>query len=184
MGTAIDVANAFGYLTTGELHALQALVKQIPANSVVVNVGAGSGTSGLALAESRDDILLYTIDNSPSGPLGGMENERNAFDASPFANIPERWPNQVLGDSREIAKRWYSICPSLIDFIFIDDGHLEPEITGDILGWQPHMTANGIMVFHDYGSHHWPDVKKVVDKLMKPYDVISKVDTLIAFRLP
>jgi len=172
-----QVAEAFGYMTLKEVTALKELASSFSNETdppVFVNIGAGAGTSSLAMAEANPSADIYSVDNSPGGPYGGLEGERNAFHNAGFYPIP----TQILGDSREVAKDWHTE----IDLIFIDDGHLEHEIRADITSWMFHVKHGGIIVFHDYGKKCWPDVKKVVDELMSNFDKVVYVDTMIAFR--
>lgn len=173
-----SLAESFGYMTVEEVKAL----KRICANIVTspyptfVNVGAGAGTSSLAMAEANPSAKIVSVDVSPGGPLGGFEGETNAF-----ASAGRPRPIQIQGKSHYVAENWPKSQP--IDLIFIDDGHLEDEIRGDITLWLPHVKDDGVIVFHDYGEERWPDVKKVVDELMLgKYQVITIVDKLIAFR--
>jgi len=173
--TSEEFACAFGYLTLDEFQAIKTLAKMVNANlPTFVNIGAGSGTSTLALAEARSDALLYEVDHSQGGPRGGLENTRNAFH-----DAGRRMPAQLLGASHEIANQWQD---GDIDLIFIDDGHKEPEIRGDIRYWSRHFRHGTIVAFHDYGSNNWPDVKKVVDEEMEGHTKILHVDTVVAFR--
>jgi len=183
MTTALELAIAFGYLTEREVLALQGLVNQLPDPALALNVGAGSGTSALAMAEANPALIIWTVDYSEGGPLGGLDNERNAFRNSSLTMMPWRWSRLILGDSRQLANDWKKLGGPLFDFIFIDDGHLEHEIRGDIEGWLPLLKQGGIMAFHDYTRKAWPDVKVVVDELMSSYEMLWHVDTLIAFRV-
>jgi precorrin-6B methylase 2 len=172
-----DLAVAFGYMTIAEVRALKRLAFFCEvADPVFVNIGAGTGTSSLALREARGDAQLTSIDVSPGGPLGGLEGERNSFD-----NAEQKYPIQILAQSHDAARDWPEDLK--IDLIFIDDGHQEPDIRGDIVGWLPHMNQDSIMAFHDYTTAQWPDVKKVVDELMEPYEKIALTDHVIAFRI-
>jgi hypothetical protein len=172
-----DLANAFKFLTLDEVRALQTVVALLPDYATVVNIGAGSGTSGMAIVEERPDLrsTTWTIDISRGGPNGGLQNEVNAFDN---ARLPIH--NQILDDSRHAAAVWEN---GPVDLAFIDDGHLDPEIRGDINGWLPHIKPGAYIAFHDYGSPFWGDVKKVVDELMASYEVFMQIDTLIVFRV-
>lgn len=173
-----ELARSFGYMTRNEVKLLKSLVMRIESDSpTLVNIGAGAGTSTLAMREVKLDANLISIDISKGGPLGGFEGETNAFNKARMTP-----PVQVLGKSHDLAAKWgVTWGAGEIDLIFIDDGHLEPEIRGDILGWRPHMKRSGVMVFHDYGSPRWPDVKNVVDELMSGYPFAGIADTLIAF---
>lgn len=178
MNQAEELARAFGYLSVDEVGALKSLVRMIKARPIViVNVGAGAGTSSLAMAEACDEIgaqrILYSIDNSPGGPLGGLEGENNAFrNANMFP------PHQILDDSRIAGRYWVG---EQIDLLFIDDGHLEPEIQGDIDAWMPNLKDGGIVAFHDYGTAKWPDVEKVVNRNFTKGGLL-RTKSIIAFK--
>lgn len=172
--TAETLAKAFGYLTIKEVRALKTLAAACKGlKPIAINVGAGSGTSSLAFREGNDALEIYTVDISPGGPYGGLENERQIFEDAGL-----RVPHQILSDSGDAAKIWGNGKPSLI---FIDDGHDAADIIRDIESWFPHLRDFGFIAFHDYGSNNWPDVKKVVDSYNfgKPY---LKIDTVIAFQ--
>ena len=170
----IELIDALEYLSTKEALFLQLLARSIEKRvPVIVNIGAGAGTSGLSFREARPDADLYTIDIRPDGPLGGLKGERNAFD---LANC--KYPTQILGDSKEVAKTWNKD----IDLLFIDGDHSELGIRGDIKGWLPHVVKNGIIAIHDYEGSKWAMVKKVTDDLMQVYDVIDTEDSIIAFK--
>jgi len=98
--SAYDIAKAFGYLTQDEVTGLKKLAKMLPENPVVVNIGAGTGTSAIAVMEDRPDLHMITIDISKGGPLGGLENERNAIENHASLDTDGRY-GQVLADSKE-----------------------------------------------------------------------------------
>ena len=54
--TSEEWSEAFGFLYIEEVAALKRLAKDLPKDPVGLNVGAGTGTSALALLETRDDL--------------------------------------------------------------------------------------------------------------------------------
>jgi len=177
-----EVAAAFGYMTQDEVAALKLLAKMNPGLKfpTFVNVGAGSGTSTLALAEARKDARIVEVDVSRGGPLGGLENTRVALEEAGI-DLDNVW--QILGRSHDIAARWNNYDPDRpIHLIFIDDGHMEQDVRGDIQLWSANFHDGTIVVFHDYGAAVWPAVKKVVDELMARHTKILHVGSLVAFR--
>lgn len=172
------LASSFGYLTYAEVTLIKDLVRYIPSNGVCVNIGAGSGTSIIALLEERPDLVVYSVDLTDNGQAqfreAGMEQRI----------IP------IIGDSKQIDFSLYSTEP--ISWLFVDGGHLEFEILGDIYKWIPRMKHGGIVLFHDYDSPNWSDVKRVVDGFSRMipsmenryiWRHIGTVDTLIAFEI-
>jgi len=164
-----------GYLNAEEADLLQDVARKLPTNAMTANIGAGAGTSALAVAEARPDITIWTVDISPSGPLGGLEGERNAFDGAGIKH-----PNQILGNSKVVGKEWKG---DKFDMIFIDADHSEEGIRSDIAAWMPHLKQGGYAVFHDYGMYMWGAVKPVIDELIVPtYKQVGLARWLIAFQ--
>lgn len=168
-------------MTEAEVKLLQSCVISIAKEKpVLVNIGAGAGTSSLAMREVAPRAYLYSVDISPGGPLGGLEGERNAFKDAHLL-----YPIQILGDSEDAAKYYANNIGLEIDLIFIDDGHLEKDVVRDIASWIPYLKRNGATIFHDYGAERWPDVKKVVDEYARinAWRKLAQADTLIAFEV-
>ncbi len=172
--------DAFGYLYKDEALLLQDVVKDLPERAICVNIGAGAGTSALAVIEKRPDLskTFFTIDiNEGNTPLGSLEGEKNAFDN---AKIEKPW--QILGDSKFIATTWNY---GELDLLIIDGDHSYDGAKGDILGWEKHL-KNGAFVFvHDYEAEVWPDVFTVVNELMlknvNKYKLYDRASTYIVF---
>lgn len=173
---AMRISNAFGYLRTVEVELLADVASETCVSSpVFVNVGAGTGTSGLALREGCNNAMIYTIDISPGGPLGGLQNERNSFSGTGLV-----LPTQILGGSIDVARSWPY---GKIDLLVIDDNHLYDHVIEEIPAWLVHMRPGGLVAFHDYSSAHWPGVKSAIDESMTAHKVYKQADTLIVFRI-
>lgn len=201
---------AFRYLFPAEVPALKELARSLPPNPVVVNIGAGSGTSGLAFMESRPDLFLYTIDiqkdNSPFGCLFAEEQVLRA------AGLWDGRNNQLHGDSKKFGQVWGEVrtigdngvvnigLPSYppVDLVFIDGDHSYEGAKGDIEAWLPNIKPGGLIAVHDYKKHllqydentcphpkPWPGVDQAVDELllMGGYEMVMYVESLIAFRV-
>lgn len=194
-----SVRQSFGYLFRAELEALKELAQSLPADPVVINIGAGSGTSALAFLESRSDIRLYSIDKQKeSSPFGCLEGEKQVANKAGFGNHPHY--HQIHGDSKAVGKDW--IGPA-VDMVFIDGDHSYAGCSGDIFHWTPHIKDNGILIVHDYdkarvfarkakegandGGPHpaiLVGVNMAVGRhLLDRYEVVLVADTLIAFRI-
>lgn len=157
---ADGLARAFGYLLPEELNGMEIATRRTCEKftyPVIVNIGAGAGTSALAFREACPNALLVTVDVSPGGPLGGMEGERNAF-----ASTDLQLPLQILNDSKALGHDWQTP----VHLLFIDGDHTYAGITGDIEAWCGHVPMGGFILFHDYGSHNWPEVAPVVDEFV------------------
>jgi len=199
--TAESLQQAFHYLFKDEIPALKRLAQSLPDNPVVVNLGAGAGTSGLAFMESRPDLRLITIDiEDGDSPLGSLLSEKNMLKDAGL------WNDRVThkkGDSVKVGNYWLMAGTvhglssyDKVDMVFIDADHSYEGCKGDILAWLPNIKAGGILAIHDYkkskltyddNSPHpqdWPGVDQAVDELLLgKYELVLKVDSLIAFRV-
>ena len=80
-----ELSEAYGYLYPAELDFLLEMVKSLPDNPLVVNIGAGVGTSGVAILEARKDSFLVTVDlYDRVRPEGALGNERVQMERSKF----------------------------------------------------------------------------------------------------
>lgn len=175
---AYVLSDAIGYLSRSDVDLLTEMAQSLPANPVVVNIGAGVGTSGLSFMEARSDLILYSIDvNDYPNPYGGLVNERNAFMDAGFAFDPRYHP--ILGKSHDVARGWQL---GKVDLVFVDDGHTPPEVRGDIEGWLPLLKDNGIMIFHDYCTGHHPGMQDIVREYFPDRYEIKRSDNAAAFR--
>jgi len=181
---AYQLAESFGYLTRAEVSAIKEAVVYLPPDSHVVNIGAGSGTSGLAILETREDLRLTTVDiRLKANPYGGLENEIIALEKSGIKYKHRH--RQIHGDSRDVGRHWAN---GKLDMIFIDGDHSLEGASGDIAIWIKHVKKGGLILVDDYLSEKgpnkdvWPGVTVAVDTLLYPfYEIIVKADSVIGF---
>lgn len=192
-----SLRRAFGYLFPNELPLLKSLpylVAQSPC--VAVNIGAGSGTSGLALLETRDDLILHTVDiTDADSPFGCLHAEREVCQAAGYGEfLGVRWFQHHM-DSKLLCRQW----TKPVDVLFIDGDHSYEGAVGDIIGWMPHVREGGFVAVHDYRKQdvprpndgqvrphelEWPEVDRAVDEYLKSqFDVFALVESLIVFKV-
>lgn len=197
MHNSESLRRAFGYLFPGEIELLKQLVSFVPHSPcVIVNIGAGAGTSGLAFLESREDIELHTVDiTNLSSPHGCLEAERDVGQAAGYS-LGDRW-RQYHMDSKQLAVVW----KQPVDVCFVDGDHSYAGAVGDIVGWLPHIRTGGFIAVHDYrkgdiptgpnGLHEdgphpmvWGGVDHAVDDYLKSqFPVFAHVKSLIVFKV-
>lgn len=185
--TSEDLADSFGYMTRDEVTFLKSLARGLPDDPLAVNVGAGVGTSGLALLEARDDLILVTLDTFRGmRPEGGLENERGVLKRNGIS--PDRYL-QIKDDSGGVFRRWpIKGLKEFVDLVFVDGNHFYDNVKLDVESWFPLLVVNGVFALHDCDARKgkdvvWPDVQKIVDKYFSNiHELVDHVDTLIAFR--
>ncbi len=174
--SAAELVKWQGYLYPGELELLQNLAAEIPADGVVVQIGAGAGTASIGILEVTEEVVIFSVDIH-CGEVPALTNEHLRLPEVGFGDTGH--VIRVWGDSKLVGKRW----PISIDLLFVDGDHGAEGVTADIQEWVRHVRAGGLIFFHDYGSNHWPAVKEAVDNLvMDKHEMIGMADTLIAFR--
>lgn len=193
--TAETLQQAFRYLFPDEVPELKRLVRNLKKEPTVVNIGAGSGTSTLAMLEARPEVVVVSIDiQQEDSPLGSLAGELSVIAK---AGLADRL-TQVHDDSKSVGRGWPT---DAVDLVFIDGDHSFEGCAGDIICWLRNLKPGGVMVVHDYHKVYlysngatrddapaprpWPGVDAAVDLLLRPnFPLVSQVDSLIAFRVP
>lgn len=193
-----ELRDAFHYLFPDELPALQRHVLSLPPNPVVVNIGAGAGTSALAILESRPDVTLHSVDVTlEDSPFGCLYAEKRVCEQ---AGVGGRL-TQHHGDSKEVGAGWLASGYPLVDLVFVDGDHSYEGCAGDILEWSRNLKPNGLLLIHDYNKamainemdydadtmphwKEWTGVNEAVDELLvgnEQFQYLETVDSLIIF---
>jgi len=200
--TPYSLSDWLAYLSHKEIDFLTELARSLPEKPDVINIGAGGGTSGLALLSARDDLRLTTIDPvKERNPVGGLENELGILESSGVSYVGRH--TQIQGDSKKVGRSWDW---GLIDMVFVDGDHTYEGCRGDIEEWMPHLRFGGVIALHDYQKiaawkrmnpaievvtddmvghiiKPYPGVDKAVEELLESvYESLGVVNTLIAFR--
>jgi predicted O-methyltransferase YrrM len=182
---AQELAAAYGYLFQKEVSFLFEMVESLPDDPLVVNIGAGSGTSGVAILEARKDSFLVTVDlHDKVRPEGALGNERAQMKIGKFMQRRA----EICSDSTIAGKNWWEHKEEpwwrrKVDMVFHDAAHDETTLTTEIEAWLPRVRAKGIIAVHDYASENWGGVVSVVDELLRSrFKFIGHAETLIAFR--
>jgi predicted O-methyltransferase YrrM len=170
---AIERTGVDYYIQVSDVELLQKIVREIQyPMPVCVNIGAGMGTSSLAMLEAREDALVYSIDIADTGEADVIREENPIY--------LERYIFSK-GRSQDIGKTW---CPRSVDFVFIDGGHSYHECYDDGLIWYDAVKPGGVMAFHDYEADMLPAIKQAVDDVTSRLGVeeIAHVGKMIVFR--
>ena len=174
--TANELRDRFGFLRAGEPDLLMQLARRLPEYPVIVNIGAGAGTSALAFLEARLDARVITVDVQEAG-VGSLEGEENALREAGCWDDPRY--AQVLGDSAQAGASW----KEPVDMVFVDGDHSYSSVVRDIDAWLPHIKPGGIIAFHD-SAEGWEGVIAAIrDNRNRFGEEIARFELVTAFQV-
>ena len=75
----------------------------------------------------------------------------------------------VHGFSVDVGQAWDG---PPVGLLFIDGDHRAEMVRRDWEAWRPHLTADAIIIFDDYGAR-WPGVVEVVDELVEAGVIVA-----------
>lgn len=134
-----------GWMAETELREIERLAAEIPANGLIVEIGCLYGRSTYAWAKSCDpSVKVLVIDPFYE------EHQRDKFDAN-IAGIE----NIEVIDGKAPDKMIYP--GHMIDLLFIDATHYNPNDMDIIEYFLPFIKPGGILSGHDY-YETFPDV--------------------------
>lgn len=175
--TALELAaqHNYGYLFPEEIALLKQLASLVGVKHpqpLFINLGAGAGTSSLAMAEGCPHAQIVTFDINQEH----FDLERKAF----RYNRRLSCPTQVLASSHANHSE-LNLRPHLV---FVDADHSKKAVRADIKEWLPRITNGGIIALHDYDHPDYPGVRAAVDALLSHHECLGPVThTTIAFEI-
>ncbi len=170
MITSKDLCEQYGMLIWPEAQILKKCVSMLPKNPIIVNIGAGFGTSSAAILEERPDAFIFSVDKKPAvdehiGILAcGMDLTRCV---------------RLLGKSWEVGRYF----PYSVNMVFVDGDHGTKAVEQDIMTWLSKVIPGGIMAFHDYKHPNVPELTEIVNRFMSTYKVIAEHRYMIAYKI-
>ena len=168
--TSYSLSKTYGLFAVPEIEALKKVVRGLPKDSTAVVLGAGAGTTTLAILEARKDIVVYSVDIVVS------KSERlHAKAGGQLGRL-----HQIKGRSETIGLTW----DKPVNLLLVDAWHTYDAVKADNATWLPHLRDRGIAWYHDYGTSNemYAEVKRAVDEDMEGQEEIVQVCSSIAFR--
>ncbi len=167
--TSHYLAKEHGMLSDDEILLIKKCCNELEEDPMIVNIGAGFGTSALAMLEERPKAFIFSIDKLPR-PEERRNIEEAGFDGAQVLRI--------LSDSGRAGRRWR--IP--IDLCFVDGDHGTEAVQRDMESWKPHVKMDGFMIFHDYNHPNVPKLTTVVEAEMNDWEVVGTARYMIAYR--
>ncbi len=162
------------YFQPGEKVFLQSLVRGLPANPLVLEIGTFKGWSAITMGLVRRDVKIITIDNHFGIPEDGLtsssiEVHKNIRES----NCSGRIIHLQLSSSEYINKN-----NSKFDLIFIDGDHTFEGVKHDFEKFLPYVKKLGIILFHDF--HQEDGVTRFCNTLR--YTNCERLRSMLAIR--
>ena len=147
MLTLSEKLNNAPFLLKGEPEFLAALVRKLPDNPVILEIGTFRGLSAVLMAQQRKDVKIITIDphigirdiNLYSNPYIVEDNFRKYGVGSQITHLPLP-SNDYYPDTQ-------------FDLLFIDGDHSHKWVAHDYHKFEPNVKAGGLIILHDFGAH-------------------------------
>ena len=156
-------------ITIVEATYICALARAIqPLNILEIGTFDGNTTLNLAINTSVNSRIT-TLDIGPSWEIGSQYKQ-----SAHAGRVRE-----VIGDSTRID---WSTLGGPFDMIFIDGGHSYTAARSDTTHALEHLTPQGLIVWHDYGSIR--DVARAVDEFTDRLEVSALEGTTLAAAVP
>lgn len=153
------------YLMEEDVEQIQELVRLLPRTGDglhVADLGAGSGTTALAVLDEDETAHIYTYDISAENIEWARRAIENAYPAA-LTNWYPRAMDAAAGGGE----------PWAIDLLLHDASHERANVEADLRAWVPRLSAHALIWLHDYydppaawGQPSSPGVKQAVDALV------------------
>lgn len=134
-------------MNRGDRIVLYKCAKNLPQNSVVVEIGSYLGSSSVMIAEALEsnDGHLYCVDTWKNDAMS--EGERDTW--SVFQEHIRPWKHRI-STKRSRSKDAAAAFHAPIDMLFIDGDHSYEGCRRDLEAWGSYVKHGGIVIFHDY----------------------------------
>lgn len=176
--TPYTLSDWINYLSHSEIDLLTELTQKLPPKPLIINIGAGVGTSALTFLSARPDSMVLTSEiNYPAHPYGGVENEIGILHRAGFMGLGRY--DYIVGDSVVTGRNYKG---PKVDLLFIDGNHDYEGCLGDIQVWWPHLKVGGYVAIHDYDKvEAWtkmnptvPIDQELIGHVIKPYPGVDR----------
>lgn len=144
----------------------------------VVDLGAGSGTTALAVFDRRRDAHVITVDNDLANIHWAEKAVRAAYPLASWLGVEVDAANasEVLSAAIELTDThnlvgWQNARP--VDVLLHDASHERDHVLADLRAWWPLLAEEAIVWVHDYfdppeawGQPPSPGVREAVHQLI------------------
>lgn len=105
----------------------------------VIDLGAGSGTTALAVLDEHAEAQITTVDISRSAVDWAEQAVRNCY-------AEANWIG-VVADAGDVARMWPD---GAVDLLLHDASHEYPAVADDLRAWLPKLAPHALIWVHDF----------------------------------
>ncbi len=140
------------YFQPGEKVFLQSLIRDLPQNPLVLEIGTFKGWSAITMARVRKDIRIITLDPH----VGILEDNLSSSPEEVINNVTREGLRYYILHlqipSQDFNPENYTFRGNTdkFDLIFIDGDHTFEGVKHDFEKFLPFVKDKGIILFHDF----------------------------------
>lgn len=165
---ARNLAMSRRFLTVEDVETIQMVVRMLSQHTAtmgrplrVVDLGAGSGTTALAVLDERDDSQITTVDNDRANIDWAELAVRMAYPEADWLGVVE-----------DAADTGHYV-GELVDLLLHDASHEREHVERDLRAWLPRLAPHAMVWCHDWaapppswGQPASPGVREAVEALL------------------
>jgi len=161
------------------------LIKHLPKNCIMVELGSYSGDSAVLFAAHAQ--RLYCVDPWDRLDLSIVSSvkQRKSLEELPFDKVEQHFDYKMREFKNVEKLKLFSdeavlrFKDASLNFVYIDALHTYDDVKRDIALWLPKIRLNGYIGGHDYNVR-WPGVKQAVDEAFgKPHFIFEDHSWLV-----
>lgn len=154
-----------GWLEPEACQLLRQLASEVPADQVVVEIGAyrGKSTGWLALGSSEgNQAPVVSVDTWDTRGIDTWPQDHPGYvDKYPDPQVRADYDTHlqragitelveaICGWSTDVAKAWKKDERPKVGLLFHDGSHYHDDVLADLKAWIPLMASNAVVVLHD-----------------------------------
>lgn len=145
------------FLLVEDVDLIQEAVRTLPQDRsvLVVDLGAGSGTTALSVFDVRpENVRVLTVDHDPVA----MDSTRQCMTNAEYV---QNWFGFLTESDDTLPAQALFAGP--YDMLMVDAGHEYEEVRRDLAAWLPLVREGGIVWCHDF-TESYPGVIAAVDE--------------------
>ena len=151
------------FLAQEDVTAIEALARPLAPGACVVDLGAGSGTTALAVFCANPAVRVYTVDRDYDALVWAQRNVQPYF--------PDVAHVTILSDADRAEGIVLAYDVPDVDLLLHDAGHSYNDVHRDLIAWWPKLKPGAYVWVHDFGSPPWgggsyPEVAQAVEALV------------------